>query len=293
MSNKRKLKFLILIAFGIIVVSLFYLASHHIAVLAPSGSIGKKERNLLFFSLALSVIVVLPVFALLFSFAWKYRESNAKAKYEPKVDGSRRLETIWWLIPSIIILILSIVTWNSSHDLDPFKPISSSVKPINIQVIAMQWKWLFIYPDQNIASVNFVQFPVNTPINFEITSDAPMNSFWIPDLGGQIYAMSGMSTQLHLMANKAGDFPGRSANISGEGFSGMNFIARASDDFDFKQWAVETKVSQNHLDLTSYNKLLKPSKNNPAAYYALDDPNLYSTVVDKYMGHSMYGGHHE
>jgi cytochrome o ubiquinol oxidase subunit 2 len=293
MSNKRKLTLLILLALGVLSAALLYLVTHHIAVLKPAGTIGEKERNLILFSLLLSVVVVLPVFTMLFIFAWKYREGNVGAKYDPKFDGSRKLETAWWLIPGVIIFILSVVTWNSSHDLDPFKPLNSSVRPINIQVIAMQWKWLFIYPEQNIASVNFVQFPVNTPVNFEITSDAPMNSFWIPDLGGQIYAMSGMSTQLHLIANKGGDYPGRSANISGAGFSGMNFTARASDRFDFDEWAISTKISQNHLNLDSYNLLSRPSKDNPRAYYALDDSSLYDTVVSKYMGHDLSGGHHE
>jgi cytochrome o ubiquinol oxidase subunit 2 len=296
MSNKRKLQLFILFALGILVVALIYLSGHDIAVLQPKGAIGQKERNLIFIGLGLSVIVVIPVFAMLITIVWKYREGNTKAKYDPTLTGSRKLETIWWLIPSVIILILSIITWNSSHDLDPFKPIYARAKPINIQVIAMQWKWLFIYPEQNIASVNFVQFPVNTPVNFEITSDAPMNSFWIPDLGGQIYAMSGMSTQLHLIASKTGDFPGRSANISGKGFAGMNFTARASDSFDFSEWAIKTKVAQSHLDISSYNQLLKPSENNPAAYYVLDDPGLYDRVVSKYMAHTQYlqgGVHHE
>jgi cytochrome o ubiquinol oxidase subunit 2 len=293
MSNRRKLIFLIALALGILLLSVIYFSNHDVAVLQPKGTIGEKERNLMLVALGLSVIVVLPVFTMLFMFAWKYREGNTKAKYDPKLTGSRKLETIWWAVPFLIIFILSIITWNSSHDLDPFKPIQANKAPINIQVIAMQWKWLFIYPDQNIASVNFVQFPVNTPINFQITSDAPMNSFWIPDLGGQIYAMSGMSTQLHLMAIKTGDFQGRSANISGEGFSSMNFTARVTDSFDYTQWAVQAKVSQNYLNLDSYNQLAKPSKNILPKYYSLEDPSLYNTVVNKYMGHTQNGIHHE
>ena len=132
----------------------------------------------------LSLIVVIPVYIMLFLFAWKYREGNTKAKYSPDWDHSALLETIWWTVPLLLITILSVVTWNSSHDLDPFRPLNSSVKPVKIQVVALQWKWLFIYPEQNIASVNYVEFPVNTPVDFEITADAPMNSFWIPQVGG-------------------------------------------------------------------------------------------------------------
>jgi len=199
-----------------------------------------------------------------------------------------------------IILILAVLTWNSSHDLDPFKPIVSDKPPITIQVVALQWKWLFIYPQQNIASVNIIQFPNQTPINFEVTADAPMNSFWIPQLGGQIYAMPGMSTQLHLMADTEGTYRGSSANISGKGFAGMNFSAKSTSQADFDQWVALVHQTRNNLSLAKYNNLAKPSQNNPLSYYSSSQSGLYDRVVMKYMmpasqlpymsSHGQYGG---
>jgi cytochrome o ubiquinol oxidase subunit 2 len=283
MSRKNKLLALVLLGLVFLVITTAYLRSLSVPVLQPAGVIGQKERNLIYTSLILAVIVVVPVFIMLFTFAWKYREGNTKSKYNPEFVSSRKLEAVWWGIPFLIILILSIITWNSSHDLDPFKPISAYAKPINIQVVALQWKWLFIYPEQNIASVNFVEFPKNTPVNFEVTSDAPMNSFWIPQLGGQIYAMAGMSTHLHLMATKEGDYSGKSANISGKGFSGMTFTARAGSGTDFESWIQSAKQNGSALTLESYTDLSHPSENNPATYYSSTDPNLYNSIVDKYM----------
>ena len=231
----------------------------------------------------LMLIVVIPVFALTIFIAWRYRAGNKEARYTPDWDHNRLIEFSWWAIPTIIITGLAIVTWKSSHELDPFRPLSSTTPPMTIQVVAMQWKWLFIYPSQNIASVNFVQFPVNTPINFEITSDAPMNSFWIPRLGGQIYAMSGMSTHLHLMADTAGSYNGSSANISGEGFAGMKFIAKASTAADFDNWLQQMQSSPDQLSIERYNKLAEPSVDNPPSYYALSEQNLYDELIMKYM----------
>ena len=183
------------------------------------------------FAALLSLVVVIPVFAMTIYIVWRYRESNQKAKYSPDWDHNSKVETIWWLIPTLLIVVLSVVTWNSSHSLDPFKPIKSSVKPLRVQVIALQWKWLFIYPEQGVASTNILELPVDRPINFEVTADAPMNSFWIPQLGGQIYAMAGMSTQLHLMASEAGTYAGASANLSGKGFAKMKFDTKAVQFF--------------------------------------------------------------
>ena len=179
---------------GVLALAAWYIHRTNIPVLEPRGTIAAHEKHLMLITVLLAGIVVLPVFGMLFAFAWRYREGNArKAKYSPELAGNRAAETVWWLIPSIIILILSVVAWNSSHALDPYEPIASNVKPLNVEVVAMDWKWLFIYPDQRVASVNSLEIPVNTPVNFTITADAPMNSFWIPQLGGQIYAMPGMN----------------------------------------------------------------------------------------------------
>ncbi len=282
MGKKLKAALLIGLPLVLLLVAFLYLRHTNIPVLSPQGPVGQKERYLIILAAALSLVVVIPVFILLAVFAIRYREGNTKAKYDPNSDHSRILEFIWWAVPLALILILAGITWRSSHELDPFKPLSSPVQPLDIQVVAMDWKWLFIYPKQNIATVNFVEFPVDTPLNFEITADAPMNSFWIPQLGGQIYAMSGMSTYLHLMATSPGDYRGSSANISGEGFAGMKFIAKADSQSDFDQWVKLVGQTRDKLSLAAYNKLALPSKNNPIGYYSSVDKDLFNKVVLKY-----------
>jgi len=275
---------ILLLVCAAVVGSIVLLHGAHIDVLNPQGEVAMKERNLIVFTLLLSLIVVVPVFTLLIVFSLKYRASNPKkAAYHPNWEGNRLLETIWWGIPCAIILVLGIVTWQSSHALDPYKHLDSNVKALNVQVVALQWKWLFIYPDQHIASVNLLEMPQNTPVNFSITSDAPMNSFWIPSLGGQIYAMSGMSTKLSLVANKTGDFKGSSANISGQGFADMHFTARAVTPADFDTWVHTTQQLTKSLDETSYNELAKPASVKAPLFYKLSDQNLYDTIVMKYM----------
>jgi cytochrome o ubiquinol oxidase subunit 2 len=194
---------------------------------------------------------------------------------------------VWWGIPIVIIGILSVVTWTSSHDLDPYKKIDSTTKPITIRVIALQWKWLFLYPDQNIATVNEVRFPEKTPVNFELTADAPMNAFWIPNLGSQVYAMSGMTSKLSLEANSTGTYDGSSSNISGKGYAGMTFKAKSETKKDFDMWARNIAASDNHLTWSEYSKLAEPSENNQVTYYMLHDSDLYNKVIMKYMGHDM------
>lgn len=263
-------------------------------VLQPSGDVAVAQRNLMYLALIIMSIVVVPVFGLLFFIAWKYRATNRSATYTPKWDNHRGLETIWWGIPIIVVVVLSVVAWQTSHSLDPFRALDSDVKPVRVQVIALQWKWLFIYPDQQVASVNELMIPEKTPINFSIASDAPMNSFWIPELGGQIYAMSGMNTKLHLIADRTGEFKGVSSNISGEGFADMKFTVRSVSSGDFSRWyhtlsGVEKHA--DHLDMATYEQLAKPSIIPVAQYYHLHDPTLYQQVIDKYkMSHSMSHG---
>ena len=240
----------------------------------PKESSLLKNAICFFVIQALMLIVVIPVYVLTFFIAWKYEAFKTKAKYDPNLEGSQLAEVIWWGIPCILILIIGAITLISTYELDPFKPIESDKKPVTIQVVALQWKWLFIYPEEKIATVNFVQFPEKTPINFEITADAPMNSFWIPQLGGQIYAMPKMITKLHLMADEPGEYRGSSANLSGAGFSGMKFIAKASTDEEFKQWIESTKQSENGLNFDTYQQIASPSKDNPVMTYSLKDETL-------------------
>lgn len=279
-----KTKLLIIFTVLIVIVStiVFITLNNSVPVLQPQGYISEQQRNLIVVATLLMLLVVVPVYILTFAIAWRYRAGNTKAKYSPKLAGNKWLETIWWGVPLFIITILASITWFTSHQLDPFRPLSSQVKPVKVQVVALQWKWLFIYPDQKIATVNQLYIPTDTPINFELTSDAPMNSFWIPSLGGQIYTMSGMSTKLHLSANKVGIYSGSSANISGEGFADMNFKAHAMSKNDFATWTEKMKTSSNNLSLENYIKLAKPKiEKTPLAYGSVED-DLYNTIITKY-----------
>lgn len=288
----KKLKIIIFSLLALIFLTAVYGYFRHVnvPVLEPRGTIGEQQRKLIIFALGLSLIVVVPVYIMLFSFAWRYREGGKKkAKYSPNLAGNRWAEAVWWLIPGILITILSVVAWDSSHALDPYRPLDSNAKPLTIQVIALQWKWLFIYPAQHVASVNFFQFPVGTPLNFQVTADAPMNSFWIPQLGGQIYAMPGMSTQLHLMADRAGDYNGWSANISGDGFARMTFTARAGSQADFDAWLKRAKNSKRQLSMAAYDGLAKPGES-PVVYYSSPQPYIYDRIVMKYLVPSTANG---
>lgn len=288
MPKKYRVPLFVILCVGVLTAgagAFFALHNRNFQVLNPRGTIASQERDLMIIAALLAIVVIVPVFAMTFTFAWKYRASNTKAKYTPDADKNVVAETAWWLIPFVIIGVLSVITWVSSHSLDPFKPIAGGIKPLKIEVVALQWRWLFIYPEQHIATVNLAQLPVGQPVEFDITSDAPMNSFWIPQLGGQIYAMSGMNTQLHLVADKAGDYAGSSANISGSGFADMRFTARASSRDDFDEWVRMAQSSSEHLGWTAYSQLAKPSKDETVRYFSSPDPTLYDTILMKYMGH--------
>jgi len=222
-KHKLALSFITLLLIALFIILLPYTINSDVN--NPKGLIGLQERDQMYMATLLMLVVVIPVLILTFAICWRYRASNKSAEYDPNWHHDTLAESIWWGFPALIIILLCIGTWVSSNQLDPFKPLPSSQKPIRIQVVALQWKWLFIYPEHKIALLNYLQFPENTPLNFEITSDAPMNSFWIPALGGQIYAMPGMVTRLHLQALESGEFRGSSANLSGTGFAAMHFLA--------------------------------------------------------------------
>ncbi|ERH65229.1 cytochrome O ubiquinol oxidase [Pantoea dispersa EGD-AAK13] len=231
------------------------------------------------------MIVVIPAVLMAVVFAWKYRATNTNAKYSPNWSHSNKVEAVVWTIPILIILFLGVLTWKSTHALEPSKPLASDVKPVEIDVVALDWKWLFIYPEQGIATVNQIAFPANTPVNFKITSNSVMNSFFIPTLGSQIYAMAGMQTKLHLIANEPGTFDGISANFSGRGFSGMKFKAIATkDDAEFQQWVAKVKAAPNTLTtMDDFEKLAAPSENHPVEYFSTANPELFKQVIDKFM----------
>lgn len=285
-----------LVAVVIVGVLAYVTYGRAIPVLDSKGLIADQERDLIVLTFGLGMVVVIPVFIMLFTIAWRYRASNTKARYEPEQAGNRALEAIWWGIPCAIILLLGIITVVSTHALDPYKPIQSSVQPVKIQVVSLNWRWLFIYPDEGIATINYINIPKDTPINFTITSDAPMNSMWIPALAGQIYAMSGMSTQLHLMANQTGSFNGSSANISGDGYADMRFKVNAMNEADYTSWARNTanKTDTTLLTDASYMKLADDSHDSSQQTFLLMDDNLYNEIIMKYMapGDSKVSGMH-
>ncbi|AOE63972.1 ubiquinol oxidase subunit II [Pseudomonas corrugata] len=256
----------------------------NMTLLDPKGQVGLDERNLIITATLLMLLVVVPVIVMTFLFAWKYRASNTKAVYTPKWSHSTKIEAAVWTIPVLIIIALGYVTYKSTHALDPYRPLESDVKPITIEVVSMDWKWLFIYPEQGIATVNKIVFPAHTPINFKVTSDTVMNSFFIPGLGGQIYAMAGMQTKLHLIANQNAELEGISANYSGAGFTGMKFKAIATTQEDFDAWVNDVKKAPKQLEKAEYEALSKPSQNNPVELYSAVTPNLFQTIIDKYEG---------
>jgi cytochrome o ubiquinol oxidase subunit 2 len=260
------------------------LSGCNMTLLDPKGQVGLDERNLIITATLLMLLVVVPVIVMTFLFAWKYRASNTDAVYTPKWSHSTKIEIAVWAVPVLIIIALGYVTYKSTHALDPYKPLESDVKPITIEVVALDWKWMFIYPEQGIATVNKIVFPAHTPINFKVTSDSVMNSFFIPALGGQIYAMAGMQTKLHLIANQNAEMDGISANYSGAGFTGMKFKAIATSQEDFDAWVSEVKKAPKQLEKAEYEALSKPSQNNPVELYSSVTPNLFQIIVDKYEG---------
>jgi cytochrome o ubiquinol oxidase subunit II len=262
------------------------LSGCHAALLEPAGKIAADEKSLIITSTLLMLIVVIPVIVLTLYFAWKYRASNTEATYMPNWSYSHRIEAVVWGIPIAIILVLGTITWKTTHELDPYRPLESSVKPITIDVVALDWKWLFIYPEQHIATVNEIQFPAGTPVNFRITSDTVMNVFFIPQLGSQIYAMAGMQTQVNLVADAPGVYDGLSTNFSGAGFPDMKFTATATSAADFDAWVAKVKASGNKLGLDNYGELAKPSSKDPVKYFGNVEPVLFTAVLDKYMDKS-------
>ncbi|MDE1179896.1 ubiquinol oxidase subunit II [Paraburkholderia sp.] len=249
----------------------------------PKGDIGAQEKDLILLALGLMLLVVVPVILLTLYFAWRYRASNTNATYAPKWSHSTAIEIVVWVIPCVIVAILAAVIWRTTHSLDPSQPIESQNKPLHVEVVALNWKWLFIYPDYGVASVNQLAIPVDTPVVFDITAESLMNSFFIPQLGGQIYAMSGMKTQLNLIANVPGVYEGRSSAYSGPGFSDMHFDTLATSRADFDAWIASAKQSPLSLDTATYSSLEKPSQKDPVTRYAHVSPGLFDDIVGQYM----------
>ncbi|SHF66073.1 cytochrome o ubiquinol oxidase subunit 2 [Kaistia soli DSM 19436] len=262
----------------------------NMVVLAPAGDVAVQQRDLIIVSTVLMLLVIVPVMALTVLFAWRYRHSNKEANYQPDWDHSTQFELVIWAAPLLIIICLGAVTWMGTHLLDPYRPldrlaagqpVTQEVAPLRVEVVALDWKWLFIYPDYGIATVNELAAPVDRPIDFSITSSAVMNSFFIPALAGQIYAMPGMQTKLHAVINRAGTYEGFSANYSGAGFSQMKFAFHGLSTADFDTWIADGKKGQGGLDRAAYLQIERPSEAVPVQRFASVDPDLYRRILNR------------
>ncbi|MFI5001703.1 MAG: ubiquinol oxidase subunit II [Reyranellales bacterium] len=260
------------------------------AILDPKGPIALAERNLLFDAFAVMLVVVVPVIVMAIFFTWRYRSSNREARYTPAWSYSGRIDAVVWLVPALIVVVLGVLLWRGTHKLDPYRPIDASLQPLEVQVVAQDWKWLFIYPEQDIAVVNQLAFPSRRPLSLRITSDTVMNSFYIPALAGQIYAMAGMQTRLQLLADAPGTFVGRNTQYSGGGFADQHFEAIAAEPADFDAWVAKARQSSDRLDAATYAKLAERSRRHPITYYSTVEPNLFDTIIGKYAhDHQAYG----
>jgi cytochrome o ubiquinol oxidase subunit 2 len=257
-------------------------------VMSPAGDVALQERNLILQSTGLMLLIIVPVMVLTAFFAWRYRSSNTSAVFDPDWHHSTTLEVVIWSAPLAIVIALGALTWISTHILDPYRPIGrlqpgvpvpASAKPLEVDVVALNWKWLFIYPSLGVASVNQLAAPVGRPLAFKITSSTMMNSFFIPALAGQIYAMPGMATQMHAVANRPGRYRGFSANYSGDGFSDMNFDVLALQPDAFQAWASKAQASSGALSSGAYKSLEAPSESDPVRLYGRVDPGLFAAIV--------------
>jgi cytochrome o ubiquinol oxidase subunit II len=266
------------------------LAGCDLVVLRPSGDVAAQQSHLIVMSTLLMLLIIVPVIALTLVFAWRYRESNTAARYTPEWDHSVQLELLIWAAPLLIIILLGALTWIGTHTLDPYRPLTRidasrpvpvETEPLVVEVVALDWKWLFIYPDLNIAVVNELAAPVDMPIRFKITASSVMNSFFIPALAGQIYAMPSMETKLHAVINRPGEYAGFSANYSGAGFSDMRFKFLGMRAADFDRWVQKAKAASTELSRDAYLKLEQPSEREPVRRYRAVALDLFDAVVNR------------
>ena len=265
------------------------LAGCNMVVMSPSGDIAAQQRDLIVISTILMLIIIVPVLFLTLFFAWRYRQSNGSAKYDPEWHHSTALEVVIWTAPLLIIIALGAITWVNTHKLDPYRaldridsarPVEPGTKPLTVEVVALDWKWLFFYPEYGVATVNEMAAPVDRPIDFRITASSVMNSFYIPALAGMIYAMPGMQTRLHAVINKAGEYEGFSSNYSGEGFSHMRFQFHGLDDSGFDTWISQIKQNGTALNRDPYLKLEKPSVREPVRYFGAVENGLFQAILN-------------
>jgi cytochrome o ubiquinol oxidase subunit 2 len=252
-------------------------------VLDPQGPISAAERLILINATAIMLVVVVPVIVLTLAFAWWYRAGNRRATYTPDWEYSGHVELVVWSIPAMVVILLSAVAWIGSHELDPYRPLDSKTTPLRVEVVSLDWKWLFIYPDQRVASVNELTVPAATPVEFVMTSATVMDAFMVPQLGGQIYTMPGMVTSLNLMADRPGDYPGLSSNFSGDGFSDMRFVLHAVPAEEFQHWIERTRAAAPALDPAAYARLAVAGSAPAVPSYSSVDPSLFEHIVQQSM----------
>jgi cytochrome o ubiquinol oxidase subunit 2 len=247
-------------------------------VLDPQGPVGADEKVILFDATTIMLAVVIPVIICTLAFAWWFRARNKRARRLPDWEYSGRIEFVTWSIPAMIVMFLGGIAWIGSHDLDPRKALGSA-KPVEIEVISLDWKWLFIYPRERVATVNELVLPVNTPVHFKLTSASVMNSFFVPQLGSQIYTMAGMTTQLNLLASNAGTYAGLSAQFSGDGFSDMRFDVKAVPEDEYEEWLRSTRAGTEYLDAVRYAQLAAPSGPDPPHTFGQVTPGMFDSIV--------------
>jgi cytochrome o ubiquinol oxidase subunit II len=261
------------------------LQGKNVALFNPKGTVATEQMHLILLIVGIIFSIAIPTIILLFFIAYKYRETNEKAYYDPDARYGKKLDAAMWLVPAAFMFIIAIILWGATHKLEPQKVIASDKETVKIKAIALRWKWVFLYPEQKIATVNFVNIPQDTPVTFDLTADeAPMSAFWIPNLGGMLYAMTGHVNTLNLKGDTPGDYEGRPGEVNGEGMAGMKFTARVSTREDFDRWVQEMKSSPKQLDSAEYEKLLKPSEYVPPAFYSSYQNGLYDKVLMKYTG---------
>jgi cytochrome o ubiquinol oxidase subunit II len=259
------------------------MASCNEGVLDPQGPVGRAERVILYDATAIMLAVVIPIIVFTLVFVWWFRARNARARYRPEWEYSGRIEMIIWSIPALIILFLGGIAWTGSHDLDPPRPLAESTAPLDIEVISLDWRWLFIYPHEGIASLNRLVVPAGVPLRFRLTSTTVMNSFFVPQLGSQIYTMPNMVTRLNLQADHPGTFEGLSAQFSGDGFSDMRFDLVSTEANAFKQWVNTAKTQGGVLDASAFEELVKPAKADGTKTYAQVSEGLFDRISSGHM----------
>lgn len=280
---RRKQLVHVLKYFALLPLALLVSGCQGIALLDPKGPIAAQQTNLMLMAVGLGLLVIIPVFFMVGWFSLRYRESNKKATYKPHWEGNIKVEAVIWLVPIAIIVVLSYLTWVKTIDLDPYKPIASTEKAIRVQVVSLDWNWLFIYPDENVATLNELTIPAGVPVTFDLTSATVMTSFFIPDLGSQIYAMAGMTTHLNLLSDRPGVYTGYNMGFSGKGYARMNFPTKAVPKEQYAEWLKTAKAGTTTLTLDQFNQLNKPQAGLPAVTYSSVEPDLFGHIVGEFM----------